>query len=427
MHNKRKTINMTLYENSKISKTRRMILGGLLAAGLARPLFADDWPAWRGPQGNGISSESEAPLNWNASENIAWRTEIPGRGRSSPIVFGNRVFVTTGVEEDQSRRVICIDRSDGKIQWSAVVHNGPGGKMHQDNTMASSTPATDGERIYAVFVDDQGMKVVAVDFDGKIVWSASPGTFFSNHGFAASPVLFGNGVIVNGHQDGSAFVVMLDRESGEELWRYTPAVNQRSFSTPVLTQYEGADQLILTGSQQTVGLNPATGELIWSAAGPSEKFVCTPSVGHGMVFSFGGSPDKKSLAVKLGGAGDVTETHVVWRNERAMPYVPSPLLVGDYLHIVNDLGVYTCIEPVSGKVLHTARALGSTYSSPIAVGDRIYMFEDTGRCTILENRPGFHVLAKNDLGEEMYSTPAVSDRQLFVRTTTALVCIGKAP
>lgn len=418
---------MNPYEVSGTSRTQRLILAALLVTAVFRPLHADDWPAWRGPRGNGISLESEAPLNWSASENVAWRTEIPGRGRSSPIVFGGRVFVTTGVDEDQSRRVMCIHRTDGKILWSTTVHSGPGGKMHQDNTMASSTPATDGERVYAVFVDDQGMKAVALDFDGKIVWSTSPGTFYSNHGFAASPVLFGKGVIVNGHQDGTAFVVMLDRKNGEELWRYTPAVNQRSFSTPVLTQFEGADQLILTGSQQTVGLNPATGELLWSVKGPSEKFVCTPSVGHDMVFSFGGSPDKKSLAVKLGGVGDVTETHVVWRSERAMPYVPSPLLVGDYLHVVNDLGVYTCIEPVSGKVLHTARAAGSTYSSPIAVGDRIYMFEDTGRCTILENRPGFHVLARNEIGEEMYTTPAVSDGQLFVRTSSALVCIGKAP
>ena len=201
-------------------------------------------------------------------------------------------------------------------------------------------------------------------------------------------------------------------------------MNLRSFSTPVLTQHEGRDQLILTGSSQTVGLDPATGQLIWNAAGPSEKFVCTPSVGHGMVFSFGGSPEKKSLAVKLGGTGDITETHIAWRNERTMPYVPTPLLLGDYLHVINDLGVYTCLDPISGNVLHTARALGTTYSSPISVAGRIYMFEDSGQCTIVENRPGFHVLAKNELGEEVYSTPAAADGRLFVRTTAALVCIG---
>ena len=133
--------------------------------------------------------------------------------------------------------------------------------------MASSTPATDGERVFAAFVDDQGMKVVALDMDGKLLWTVTPGTYYSNHGFAASPVIYGDGVIINGHQDGTAFVVMLNRKTGDEIWRYTPAVNQRSFSTPVLTQYEGSDQLILTGSQQTLGLNPATGEKLWSASG----------------------------------------------------------------------------------------------------------------------------------------------------------------
>jgi outer membrane protein assembly factor BamB len=195
---------------------------------LATFCHAADWPCWRGPQGNGISDEPSAPLKWSPSRNIAWRTEIPGKGRSSPIVSGDRIFLTTGVDEDQSRRILCLDRHDGQILWNAQVHSGPGGKMHQDNTMASSTPATDGERVFAVFVDDQGMKVVAVDFDGAVLWSNTPGTYFSDHGLAASPVLYGPGVIVNGHQDGTAFVVMLDRATGKEIWRYTPAISVRS-------------------------------------------------------------------------------------------------------------------------------------------------------------------------------------------------------
>ncbi|MEI7698916.1 MAG: PQQ-binding-like beta-propeller repeat protein [Planctomycetia bacterium] len=386
---------------------------------------ADDWPAWRGPRGDGISLEVDVPLSWSTDSNIAWRTELPGVGRSSPIVSGNSVFLTTGVADDLTRRVLCLDRKDGRILWNTVVHQGPGGKMHQDNTMASSTPVTDGESVFAVFVDDSGMTVAALDNGGNIRWKTSPGSFFSNHGFAASPVVFGPGVIVNGHQDGTAFVIMLDKSTGKELWRYTPAVNLRSFSTPVLIQHAGQHQLILTGSQQTVALDPTDGTVIWYAAGPSEKFVCTPSIGHGMVFSFAGSPDKKALAVRLGGQGDVSETHVVWRNERGMPYVPSPLLMGDYLHIVNDLGVYSCIEPKTGEVLHTARALGSTYSSPVAAAGRIYMFEDTGRCTIFENRPGFHVMSRNDLSEEVYTTPAISNGHIFVRTVNAMVCIGE--
>jgi outer membrane protein assembly factor BamB len=387
--------------------------------------IAGDWPAWRGPQGDGISPETTAPLQWSPEAGLVWKIALPGIGRSSPIIFGNRVFVTTGTADDAARRVLCIERNTGKTLWNTIVHQGPGGKMHQDNTTASSTPATDGRHVYAVFVDDVGMTAAALDFNGHIVWKSSPGSFYSNHGFAASPVLYGDGVIINGQQDGTAFVTMLERNTGKELWRYTPAVNLRSFSTPVLTRHGDRDLLILTGSQHTAALNPASGELVWRVQGPSEKFVCTPSVGHGMVFSFAGSPDKKSLAVRLGGSGDVTETHVAWRSERGMPYVPSPILVGDYLHVINDLGVYSCIDPKTGAVLHTARALGSTYSSPIAVGNHIYLFEDTGRCTIFENRPGFHVIARNELGEEVYTTPAVSSGQLFVRSVNSLFCIGK--
>ena len=388
------------------------------------PARAEDWPAWRGPRGDGISTELNVPRTWSSEQNIAWRTELPGVGRSSPIVCGPHVFLTTGVNEDQTRRVLCFDRANGTLLWNTVVLTGPGGTMHQDNTMASSTPVTDGKRIFSVFVDDIGMTVAALDLQGNILWKANPGTFYSNHGFAASPVLCDGGVIVNGQQDGTAFVCMLDRISGTEIWRYVPDVNQRSFSTPVLIQHQGRPQLILTGSQQTVGLDPSNGYVLWYAAGPGEKFVCTPSVGHGLVFSFAGSPAKKAFAVRLDGRGNVSDTHVVWRAERSMPYVPSPLLVGDYLHVINDLGVYSCLDPLTGKILHTARALGSTYSSPIAAAGQIYMFEDTGRCTVFENRPGFHVIARNDLNEEVYTTPAVSSGQIFVRTVKALYCIG---
>lgn len=399
------------------------LLPGLLSL-MTTGAHAEDWPAWRGPRGDGISLEVDVPQTWSPDNNLAWRTELPGVGRSSPIVSGPHVFVTTGVAEDLTRRVLCLDRNSGKVLWNTVVHTGPGGKMHQDNTMASSTPVTDGTSVFCVFVDDYGMTVASLDMQGEIRWKSTPGTFYSNHGFAASPVLAGTGIIINGQQDGTAFVCMLDKQTGSELWRYTPAVNQRSFSTPVLIQHQGQQQLILTGSQQTVALDPDNGTLIWHAEGPSEKFVCTPSVGHGLVFSFAGSPSKKAHAVRLGGHGDVSQTHIAWKTERSMPYVPSPLLVGDYLHIVNDLGVYSCLEPVSGKVLHTARALGSTYSSPIAAAGRIYMFEDTGRCTVFENRPGFHIIARNDLHEEVYTTPAVSNGQIFVRTVQSLYCIG---
>ncbi len=402
-----------------------MILCIVLVVVCRDTLNAEDWPGWRGPRGDGISLDATAPLHWSTTENIVWRTPLPGAGRSSPIVVGNRVFVTAGDPIDETRRVICIDESTGKLLWNVVAHQGPAGTMHRFNSTASSTPVSDGKSVFAVFVDDKGLYVVAVDFEGKIVWSKSPGTYFSNHGFAASPVVYGEGVIVNGHQDGEAFVCMLRKHDGQELWRFKPKMNLRSFSTPVLTTFDGNDQLILTGASQTLALDPKTGEQIWFADGPSQKFVCTPAIGHGMVFSFGGSPDKHAMAVRLGGHGDILTTHLKWRNERSMPYVPSPILVGDRLHIINDSGVYTCLDAPTGETLFSGRKLGSVSSSPVSVADRIYFFEDSGACTIIQNSPDFQVLARNELLETVQTTPAVCHGSLYVRTEMHLIRISE--
>lgn len=395
-----------------------------LATDLKSGLRAEDWPGWRGPHGNGITTDS-APLTWSATENIAWRTKIPGVGLSSPIVWRDRVFITTAGIDDQSRRVLSIDKATGVVLWTAKVHEGPPGQAHRQNTPASSTPTTDGERVYAVFVDDQSIYVTVVDFSGNLIWKKRLNGFNSQHGFAASPVSTKYGLVVNGQQDGEgAFVACLSPKTGDEIWRYTPSINLRSFSTPLLIEHDGENQLILCGSTQTVGLRPQSGELIWSAAGPSEKFVCTPSVGHGHVFSFGGSPEKKAFAVRLGGRGNVLDSHVAWRSDRSMPYVPSPLLVGDYLHVVNDAGIYSCLEPVSGKVLKSARKFGNVYSSPIAAGNYLYFFEDSGVCTVIENGPDFRQVAKNELGVLVQTTPAVSRNAIFVRAEGELICIG---
>jgi outer membrane protein assembly factor BamB len=375
-----------------------------------------DWPMWRGPRCDGISLESTAPLEWSTTKNVAWKTEIPGDGRSSPIVAGDSVFVTTSIAQSQSRRLLRIDRKTGEIQWNSELHIGPTEQQHKFNTSASSTPATDGMRIYCTFVDDEKMIVVAVDWHGDIVWKVSPGSFLSKHGFAASPVVCDEGVLVNGHQDGIAFVVLLDPSNGEEIWRYKPDVDLRSFSTPVLAEIDGARQIVLSGAKQTLGLDPKTGEKIWWVDGPTEKVVCTPSIGLGHIFAFGGSPDVRAIAIRQGGTGDLTKTNIAWTIERGMPYVPTPLLSKDYLHIIDDMGIYTCLNPLTGKSMKTIRKGGNTYSSPVGTKDRIYLFDDTGLCTVIANGPNFEVLAKNSIEELVQSTPAIADNSLYVRS-----------
>ena len=392
-------------------------------------VVAQDWPMWRGPECSGISQETHVPTTWSDTENIAWKTKIPGRGLSSPIVVGNGVFLTSCLTENKDRVLLRIDRDRGEIEWQTVVHRGPVENQHKFNTSASSTPASDGTRIYCVFVDDEKMIVAALDMQGEVLWKVSPGSFFSKHGFAASPVLCKQGLLINGHQDGNAFVVLLDPIDGHEVWRYKPDVELRSFSTPLVIGSANANdlptQIILCGSNRTLSLDPDRGTVLWHAEGPTEKVVCTPSVGHGMVYAFGGSPETKAFSVRLGGTGDVSETHIGWRRERAMPYVPSPLLYGNYMHVIDDAGVYTCLDPVSGDVLTQKRRGGNTYSSPVGIDDKVYLFEDSGRCTVIENGSEYQVIAVNDLNEIVQTTPAVAYGSLFVRGEENLWRIGR--
>jgi len=262
--------------------------------------LGEDWPGWRGPRGDGTSRETNVPLHWSATENVNWKTPIPGAGRSSPIVKDHRVFVTTGDAADESRRVLCLDRETGELLWNIAVHHGSGGRMHRLNSTASSTPAADDERVYAVFVDDRGMRVVSVDFAGRVVWSVSPGDFESQHGFAASPVLYGAGVIVNGQQDGGAFVVMLSRDTGAELWRYQPAVNLRSFSTPVLIQHDGDDQLILAGAGRVYFFEDS-GRCTVIENGAAFDVIATNEIGESVY---------ATPAISAGGLFVRTETHL---------------------------------------------------------------------------------------------------------------------
>lgn len=376
----------------------------------------EDWPMWRGPRGDGVSLESKAPMKWSTTENVRWKTKIAGVGRSSPIVVGDSVFVTAFDTTSQSRQLFRVDKESGKVVWATTVHTAPSENQHKFNTSASATPASDGKLVFTVFVDDKQLVVAATDWKGEVVWKKFLGTYFSRHGFAASPVLCDEGLIINGHQDGDAFVSLLTPSTGEEVWRYKPETNLRSFSTPLVGIVDGQRQIVLAGANQTLGLDPKTGERIWFVAGPSEKVVCSPSIGLGHVFSFGGSPAVRACAIKQDGLKNESEQNIIWKTEKGMPYVPTPVLYGERFHIVDDLGIYTCLDPITGKVLKALRKSGNTYSSPIGVADRVYLFDDSGTCTIIANNNQYEVLAKNSLDEVVQTTPAFSDGSMYIRS-----------
>lgn len=394
----------------------------LLAVPCAR---GENWPGWRGTDGSGVSNETHLPTRWGTDENIVWKAPIPGRGHSSPIIWEDDVFVTSCVESEEKRILLCLDRRTGETKWERTVLEAPLEEHHRLNSFASSTPATDGKQVFVTFLDRDQMYVAAYDFQGNKQWEQRPGEFHSKHGFCTCPVLYKDNVILNGDHDGDAYIVMIRKSDGKTVWK-TPRENKlRSYCTPIILNVDGQDQLVLNGSMCTTGYDVQTGKLVWICDGPSEQMVATVVHGHGLIFSLGGYPQRHLLAIRKGGQGDVTASHIAWRTHKSIPYVPSPLLYGDWLHVVADEGIYTCFEPKTGEVMQQKRVSKHISSSLVGADGKVYITDDRGTTTVVANNAKYQVLARNEVGEEVYSTPAISQGNLFIRGTDHLFCIGE--
>lgn len=383
---------------------------------------ANSWPMWRGPAGNGVSNSHDAPLHWSPTKNIAWKTKILGVGYSSPVVSGNSIFVTSANLETKGRILFCVDRTSGDIRWQRTVATAEIEQMHRENSPASATPATDGELVFVCFQVDETLFVAAYDFEGEQSWQANLGEFKSRHGFHTCPVLFEDSIIISGMQDSEdAFLARLDRRTGDVEWRAKIDSPIRSFSSPLLIEVNDQFQVVLAGANRTYGFEAKNGQPIWQVHGPAEKTVSSLSFDGEHVFVPGGR-DNKLFAIRPDGNGDVTQTHITWIARRGIPYVSSPVLVGDTLHVINDEGVYTRIDRISGEVKSQKRLTSDTSSSPIAIGDRVYMTNERGQTKVLAAADG-HVLAENEIGEPVFATPAFLDGEIIMRGTQHLFCI----
>ncbi|NLF67597.1 MAG: PQQ-binding-like beta-propeller repeat protein [Candidatus Anammoximicrobium sp.] len=406
---------------------------GLLAAD---SVPAENWPCWRGPRGDGTSQETQVPLRWNgvSGGNIVWKTPLPGRGHSSPIVWDDRLFLVACVEASQDRILFCVDRQSGQILWQRTVIAAPLEKQHKLNSHASGTPATDGELVYVTFLEpDFGSKrevtpgnlvVAAYDFAGQPRWLVRPGRFSSVHGFCSSPVLFEDKVIVNGDHDGDSYIVALDRKTGAVRWKTLRAHKTRSYCTPIIRQIDGRTQMILSGSLCVVSLDPRDGSQHWIIDGPTEQFVASLVDNGRLLFLTAGFPEHHILAIKPDGRGNVTDSHIVWRTTKGCSYVPSPIVSGDYFLVAADNGICSCFVAATGERVWMER-LSSHYSaSLIEANGLVYFLADDGETKVV--RPGrqLEVVAVNPLGEYCYASPAVSQGQLFLRSEKHLVCIG---
>jgi outer membrane protein assembly factor BamB len=416
---------MTLMLNDKLL---RCFVCLFLAAGLFAPeLRAEEWPCWRGPRGDGTSRERDLVQNWSETENVVWKTPLAISGHSSPIVFGEQIFVAGSSTAEETRELAAYDRNSGKELWRKIVIKAPLEKKHKLNSYASGTPATDGQRVYVTFLDQKEMVVAAYSLAGEQLWLVRPGNFSSMHGYCSSPVIYKDTVIVNGDHDGESYIVALNRKSGETIWKTEREFKTRSYCTPIIREIDGRMQMMLSGSKCVASYDPDTGKQQWIIDGPTEQFVASPVYHQKLLVITGGFPDKHIIAVDPTGEGNINKSNIKWHHlRRGVSYVPSPIAVSDYFVVTSDDGIGTCFEITTGKIVWSER-LGRHYSgSLVATADNlIYATDDDGVTKIIKPGDKLEVLAANKIGEEIYSSPAISRGQIIMRGTKHLWCIGK--
>jgi outer membrane protein assembly factor BamB len=427
-----------------ISRLRPSLLWLVLALSLS-PCAAhgENWPAWRGPRGDGTSLDQTVPLEWDGAtgKNVLWKTPLPGEGHGSPIVWEDRLFLVACLPETKERVLLCVDTTDGRVLWQRSVVVAPLEKKHTLNSYASTTPATDGELVYATFLDADpaafpsdgsppksrtpGQIVVAAyDFEGQQRWLVRPGEFASTHGFCSNPVLFEDLVIVNGDHDGDAYVVALDRNTGETRWKTSRPHQTRSYVTPIIRELAGRMQLVLSGSKSIVSLDPRDGSRLWNVEGPTEQFVASMVDDGEQLYMAAGFPTHHVMAVRPDGTGDVTDTHVAWHITTAKCYVPSPVVIGRHLFVADDRGTANSFDTQTGE-RHWQDRLGNHFSASLTVLRGMALFlADDGTATFVRPGPQLDVVAQNSLGEFIYASPAIADGRMYLRGERHLFAIG---
>lgn len=400
----------------------------VLAAGVA---VAEDWPGWRGPRNDGTVADSGYPLTWTATENVKWKTAIPGIGHSSPVVSKGKVFVTACVEPEKKRVLYCLDRGSGKILWERVVLVSDLEKIHRENSRASATPAADGERVYVSFLDQPQMRVYAYDYAGNEVWEQNPGEFHSVHGFGVAPIVYEDLLILNGDQDAPngrpGYLVALDKKTGAEKWRTDRPNRTRSYCPPVVIDVAGRKQLVMTGSKCVAGYDPDTGKQLWLIDGPTEQFVSSMVYHDGVLLMTAGFPDHWVMAIDPTGSGNVTKTHIRWSKKNDGGYVPSPVAHAGKLFLADERGGFvSCWDVKTGKQYWKERVAGGAgyHASAVAADGRVYFTNDAGITAVVKASNELEVLARNPVGEKVYASLAFSDGDIFLRGEKHLYCIG---
>ncbi len=386
---------------------------------------AQNWPGFRGPAGDGTSTETNLPVKWDSVTNVIWKVRVPGTGYSSPIVWKDKLFTVTALLETREKVLLCYDCKSGKLLWQKTLLKNSFENKHDHNSYASGTPVTDGNLVYVSYLNDKDVVVAAFDFNGKQVWLQRPGTFYSPHGYSCSPVLYEDKVIINGDSQGDSFVAALSKTDGQVIWIVKHENPSHSFSTPIFRKMAGKMQMIFCGNREISSYNPTDGSRYWFVKGPSEDFCSSPVYNEksGLVLVSSAWPMRNLLAIKPDGKGDVTDTHVVWESRKGAFYVPSPVCTDDYLFSTMTTGQVHCIEVATGKVLWIEN-LGAQYASPVLANGLVYMPNDEGVITVIKPGLKFETVAKNPMGEKMNASAAISNGKIYIRGYKHLFCIG---
>jgi outer membrane protein assembly factor BamB len=393
----------------------------LLVATAAR---AQDWPQFRGPTGQGHSSERGLPVEWSESRNVLWKTPIQGLGWSSPVVSKGRVWLTSATGEGaRSLRLLAFDADSGRQVIDVEVFRArAGAALNPKNSRASPTPVVQGERVFVHFGAEG---TAAVSTGGEILWKTRL-AYESQHGSGGSPILYENLLILNCDGGDEAYVIALDARTGKTRWRTTRRQPwDQAYSTPLVIRAGDRDQLVSVGAYRAVAYDPRTGREIWRVSyADGFSNVPRPVFGHGLVYIATGFQQPSLLAVRVDGTGDVTRTHIEWRLQRAAPLTPSPVLVGDELYLVSDTGIATCVDARTGTI-HWQQRLGGNYSaSPLAADGHIYFLSEEGIATVIEPGTTFRQVATNRLDGATLASIAVASGSFFIRSDRALYRIG---
>jgi outer membrane protein assembly factor BamB len=399
----------------------------LLLVTTQRTSAAENWPQFRGPTGDGHTDAVGLPLTWSDEQNVTWKTPIHGRGWSSPVVWGNQIWLTTATADGKQMFVLCVDRQTGKIVHDLkLFDNEKPRKINKLNSYASPTPVIEKGRIYVHF-GSYGTACLDTT-DGKVLWTRRDLPCHHWRGPGSSPFLYGEKLII--HYDGYDFqyVVALDKKTGKTIWKKdrdidygtTNGDHMKAYCTPIVIDVDGQKQLISPTSKATVALDPATGKRLWKI--PYKQFSTTarPLFGHNLLFINTGFPKAELLAVQPGRKGDAADPNIVWRVTKSVPSKPSQLLIDDLLYLIHDQGVATCLDAKTGMTVWSARVGGQYSASPIYAKGRIYCFSHEGKVTVIKPGRKYEMLAQNKLGDGFMASPAVTGKALILRSRTHL-------